>query len=115
MVADIYAAANVARILDGNKGQTIGFSELASNTFNGERQLGATSYPRGPNVMLWDSTQTVKILFQGTKAVGVEVLGNDHGPLRAMANKEVIVCSGVQGSAKLLLLRYSYFLQLIKS
>jgi choline dehydrogenase len=112
MVADIYETASIPRILDVNKGQTIGYSELASNTFNGKRQWAATAYVPGPNVTLWASTHTSKIIFHGDQAVGVELLENTHGATRIMANKEVIVCSGAQGSAQLLLLRYSPLVKL---
>ena len=60
--------------------------------------------PRGKNVTLWPSTQAIKLLFAGTRVLGVDVLRNGF-PSTATARKEVIVSGGAQNSPKLLLLR----------
>jgi choline dehydrogenase-like flavoprotein len=106
MVESIYQTAGLPRIPDGdiNGGRTIGYTEGTSSTFNGERQWSASGYALGPNVTLWSTTTVEKLLFEGNKAVGVALLPNADGGEHVMANKEVIVCSGAQGSPKLLLL-----------
>ncbi|KAG4437105.1 hypothetical protein IFR05_007403 [Cadophora sp. M221] len=102
MVADIHEAAGQKRNYDINSGETIGYSEFPNATFNGRRQWAAI-YPRGKNVTLWASTQATKLLFTGTKVVGVEVV-RDGSPTTITSQNEVIVSSGAQNSPKLLLL-----------
>jgi choline dehydrogenase-like flavoprotein len=106
MVEDIYQSAGLPRIPGGdiNGGHTIGFAESTSSTFNGERQWSASGYALGPNVTLWSKTVVQKLFFEGNKAVGVALIPNADGGKHVMAKKEVIICSGAQGSPKLLLL-----------
>jgi hypothetical protein len=56
MIADMYETAGVPRTLDGNLGNTLGYSELATSTFNGKRKWSASCCLPGPNIMLWTST-----------------------------------------------------------
>ena len=108
MVKDIYETAGIPRTQNGdcNAGHTIGYSEFANSTVDGERQWSASCYSFGPNVTLWSRTQVQKLLFEGSKAVGVSLLPNANGGTHVRARKEVLVCGGAQGSPKLLLLRY---------
>jgi choline dehydrogenase-like flavoprotein len=106
MIEDIYSQAGVPRIDDVNSGKTIGFSELACNTFNGERQYAPVCYSRGNNVTVWVGTSVARLIFEDTRAVGVELLESRNGVQKVLAKKEVIVSGGCQGSPKLLLLRY---------
>ncbi|PVH80318.1 GMC oxidoreductase [Cadophora sp. DSE1049] len=102
MIADIHETAGQKRNDDMNSGDTLGYSEFANATLNGQRQWAALC-PRGKNVTLWSSTQAIKLLFAGTQAVGVDVL-HDGSAGTATAGKEVIVSSGAQNTSKLLLL-----------
>jgi len=76
MIAFIYDTAGIQKNLDGNDGDLLDYFEFASNTFEGERQRGADFYPRGENVTFWTERVVSKLLVEGAKAVGVEVLGN---------------------------------------
>jgi choline dehydrogenase-like flavoprotein len=105
MVEDIYSTAGVHRIEDMNSGKTIGVAEYATSTFNGERQFGAVCYPRGRNVTVWTDTTAARLIIEGTKATGVQLMENERGVQQVRAKKEVIVTCGAQGSPKLLLLR----------
>jgi choline dehydrogenase-like flavoprotein len=51
--------------------------------------------------------QVESIIFNGLRATGVRVVGRAGGQVSVHANKEIILCSGAYGSAKLLLLRYA--------
>jgi hypothetical protein len=57
-------------------------------------------------VTTWTKTVAERLIFGGKKVTGVEVMREAGEKVKVFAGKEVLVCSGVQGSAKLLLLRY---------
>ena len=74
---------------------------------DGKRQSTAVAYLnpalKRPNLSLRTSAQATRLLFDGTRCVGVEY--NRQGAIEtAYAEREVIVCSGVMESPKLLLL-----------
>jgi hypothetical protein len=58
-------------------------------------------------VTTWTKTVAERLLFEGKKVTGVEVTREVGEKVEVFTKREVLVCSGVQGSAKLLLLRYS--------
>jgi choline dehydrogenase-like flavoprotein len=91
-----------------NSGKTIGYSEFASNTFKSERQYGPVCYAKGINVTVWTEMIATRLIIEGMKIIGVELMDNAHSARTALARKEVISSSGVQGSTKLLLLRYKF-------
>jgi choline dehydrogenase-like flavoprotein len=78
---------------------------------NGERWNAARAYlhegvgramSRHPNLRVMTETQAVRIVFDGTRAIGVEVRRN--GELRLLsARREVIVSGGAFGSPQLLM------------
>lgn len=109
LTEDIYSIARIPRNDDMNSGRTIGYSEFSSNTFKGERQYGPICYEKGINVTVWTENTATRLIIEEGKVKGLELINNTHGPRKVLARKEVISCSGVQGSTKLLLLRYCYF------
>lgn len=109
MVKAAYESTGVGWIPYINTGDPIGYSEGAQNTYNGFRQYSAKCYLFGDNVTAWNHAITEKLLVARKNVTGVRVLRNSGDretvDCGLMAKKEVIVSSGVQGSAKLLLLR----------
>ena len=81
----------------------MGYAEFASNSYDRKRQWVAKCYPRRKNVTIWADTLASRLIIEGKKVVGVEVIGKRKKVVRA--RKEVLVCSGPIGSLKLLLLR----------
>jgi hypothetical protein len=88
----------------------LGFAELAANTYDGKRYWSSNSYEAGTNVTTWVQIVAEKIIFEGKRATGVQVSHSTGSKtpdrVTVFARKEILVTSGVQGSAKLLLLRY---------
>jgi hypothetical protein len=121
MIAQAYESVGVPWIPDANAGAVLGYCEDAQNTYNGKRHYAADSYKLGENVNVWHDTLVEKVIFQGKKAVGVQISRYlSCGKLEKVnvaARIEILVCGGVQGSAKLLLLRHvsigSIFLYLL--
>ncbi len=75
------------------------------NTYNGRRHSSATAYLKPAlgrnNLVLRTGAAVQRILFKGTRAVGVEV--RENGELRRYrARKEVILSAGAIGSPQLL-------------
>jgi choline dehydrogenase-like flavoprotein len=99
----------VPRILDHNSGAVLGFAELAANNYEGKRYWSSNCYKFGNNVTTWVHTLAAKILFDGKRATSVQLIRKAGAGMSARvtvtARKEIILSSGVQGSAKLLLLR----------
>ena len=56
-----------------------------------------------PNLEVRSHAHAAKLLFEGRKAVGIEYL-RDGKPEQARASREIVVCSGVIDSPKLLML-----------
>lgn len=108
-MSQAYESLGTKRLPDLNSGDILGYCEGQYCTYHGKRQFASKCYPRGQNVTTWVETLVEKLLFVGNRAVGVQVIrsGEDGTSESATvtARKEVIVSSGVQGSAKLLLLR----------
>jgi choline dehydrogenase-like flavoprotein len=106
MVAKINESIGATRVSDGNAGKTLGYFEIANNTFEGKRQWSSACYGLGTNVTVQCSTVVARLVVIDQKVEGVELLtgaGSDRTII--CAKDEVILCSGVQGSAKILLLR----------
>lgn len=107
MVFQAYESAGVKWLPDCGTGEIRGYCECTQNTYDGKRYYAANSYGLGENVTVWTRCVAEKLVFEGMRVVGVEALRMPCGErARVIASREVIVCSGVQGSAKLLLLRY---------
>ncbi|KAI8582140.1 hypothetical protein K450DRAFT_285409 [Umbelopsis ramanniana AG] len=88
--------------LDLNSGNPIGVGASASTVYEGMRCTSSSAHiqPDKQNLTILVKSQATKILFEGTKAVGVEVNGNTS----VYASKEVILSSGSFDTPKLLLL-----------
>ena len=110
MVSQAYESIGVKWNPDKDSGDMLGYCEASANTYDGKRQWAANNYQLQSNVTIWTDTLAEKIVFEGKRAVGVQISRAESGKtpevMTVMARKEILVCSGVQGSAKLLLLRY---------
>jgi choline dehydrogenase-like flavoprotein len=107
MIAEINRSSGATRVFDGNAGKTLGYFEIANNILDGKRQWSSACYKLGSNVTVQCSTQVSRLIIIDQKVQGVEVLTGIGGDKTIICVKdEVILCSGVQGSAKILLLRY---------
>jgi choline dehydrogenase-like flavoprotein len=110
MVFQAYEAAGVKWLPDCGTGDILGYCESTQNTYNGKRHYAANCYKLEPNVTIWTKTLAKNLIVEGKKVIGVEVtrMGQSGAAksVQVLAGKEVLVCSGVQGSPKLLLLRY---------
>lgn len=90
---------------DGDLGGVMGYNDM--NFEGDERRNTYTAYLRqhmnNPQFTLHTKSLTHKILFEGTKAVGVEAVikGKKH---ILHANREVILCAGALETPKLLML-----------
>jgi choline dehydrogenase-like flavoprotein len=107
MVAQAYESVGVKHNPDLNSGTVLGYSEAVQSTYDGKRQWAANSYKIQSNVTIWTDTVAEKIIFDNDRAVGIQCSPNTAlgSANKVTARKEILVCSGVQGSAKLLLLR----------
>lgn len=115
MIFEAYESAGVKWIPDCATGDILGYCEVTQNTYDGKRSYAANSYQLGSNVTTWTGTLAEKLIFEPTGLGEVEIQGVEisrttssglNESMIVCARKEVLVCSGVQGSAKLLLLRY---------
>jgi len=110
MLFQAYESAGVKWLPDCGTGEILGYCEMTQNTYDGKRQYAVNCYKLGPNVTTWTKTLAEKLIFYGSKVIGVEVTRMVKSvtaeSVKVIARKEVLICSGVQGSSKLLLLRY---------
>ncbi|RJS93721.1 choline dehydrogenase [Salinisphaera sp. Q1T1-3] len=92
---------------DMNGHQQEGFGPMFMTTKDGVRWSTANAYLRGvmrrPNLTVMTRTQTRRIVFDGTRATGIEV---DRNGAREVfeARREVICCAGAINSPQLLML-----------
>ena len=105
LVADLYESVGVQRNPDLNSGEVLGYGEICSSTFEGKRQWASQSYKLGPNVEVLTNAQVELLLFADERVSGVKITVSGSESCILEARKEVIVCAGAVGSAKLLLLR----------
>jgi choline dehydrogenase-like flavoprotein len=97
--------AGIPRTTDFNTGSNEGISYFHVNQKNGRRWSAARGFLKPalsrPNLKLEINAQATRILFEGTRAVGVEVL--QQGALRRIhARKEVILSAGAVASPQIL-------------
>ncbi|KAH8552859.1 glucose-methanol-choline oxidoreductase [Umbelopsis sp. PMI_123] len=85
-----------------NSGNPIGVGMSAATQHDGMRITSALAHirPDTPNLTIMSLSQVTKILFEGIKAIGVQV----NGDTSLYASKEVILCAGAVDTPKLLLL-----------
>lgn len=90
---------------NGERQEGVGMYQLTIR--DGERQSTATAFLRPamgrPNLTVSTYALAHRILFDGTRAIGVSFLQNGE-QWKAMARREVIICSGAINSPQLLLL-----------
>ncbi|WP_212645327.1 GMC family oxidoreductase N-terminal domain-containing protein [Delftia sp. PE138] len=92
---------------NGAAQQGLGYYQLTQ--WNARRASAATGFidpvrMRRPNLTIQLQTQALRVLVQGRRAVGVEVVsGTSRTPFSVHASREVIVCSGAIGSPRLLM------------
>jgi choline dehydrogenase len=97
--------AGIPRVSDFNTGSNEGISYFHVNQKSGRRWSAARGFLRPalarPNLTLEIHAHATRILFEGKRAVGIEILQN--GTLRRIhARKEVILSAGAIVSPKLL-------------
>lgn len=98
---------------DNNDGNAEGLAIAQFNTDNGVRRTSATAFlhpearSRLDNLTIITDTLCSKVLFEGKRAVGVELLSatDQSSPLtRVRTAREVILCAGAFASPQILLL-----------
>jgi choline dehydrogenase len=97
--------AGIPRVSDFNTGSNEGISYFHVNQKNGRRWSAARGFLRPalsrPNLKVETHAHATRILFEGKRAIGVEIL--QHGKLRRiLARKEVILSAGAIASPQLL-------------
>jgi choline dehydrogenase len=98
--------AGVARIDDYNGASQEGVSVLQQNAADGLRYSSSIGYLDGhrrPGLTILTRVNVARVVIEGSRAVGVEVL-TATGREIIRAAREVILCAGVFGSAQLLML-----------
>jgi choline dehydrogenase-like flavoprotein len=100
-------AAGYPVIADASSGTTEGFARSQYTIRNGRRSSAAVAYLKPvlkrKNLEVRTKVLTTKILLEGTRAVGVEIV--EHGQVaRIHADREVILSSGAFNSPQLLML-----------
>jgi choline dehydrogenase len=92
---------------DSNGASQEGFGTFQNTIREGRRHSTAVGYLHPvmsrPNLTVWTDTLATRVLFDGTRAVGVASL-KDGSEQQVGANKEVILCGGTINSPQLLLL-----------
>jgi choline dehydrogenase len=110
-ILDAFAAAaheaGIPATEDFNRGSNEGVGYFEVNQKKGVRWNTAKAFLRPvvgrPNLQVWTGALTSRVLLENRRAIGVEVLPAGGGdPLRALAHREVVLCSGAIGSPQLL-------------
>jgi choline dehydrogenase len=90
---------------NGTSQEGVGFFQVTQK--NGKRHSAAAAYLKPamqrPNLNVRTSAHTTRIIFEQTRAVGIEFIYAGKTE-RANANREVILCSGAINSPQLLML-----------
>jgi choline dehydrogenase len=99
--------AGYARTDDMNGYRQEGFGPMDRTTWRGRRWSAAMAYLRPalarPNLTVASRSLVLRVLFEGTRAVGVEYALNGN-IVRARARREVIVAGGAINSPQILML-----------
>jgi choline dehydrogenase len=97
--------AGIPRVSDFNTGSNEGISYFHVNQKNGRRWSAARGFLRPalsrPNLKVETHAHATRILFEGRRAIGVELLQNGTRR-RILARKEVILSAGAIASPQLL-------------
>lgn len=104
---DACAAVGLRRVDDFNTGVQDGFNWHDFNIRKGRRQSTAVAFLRPalkrPNLRVLTGAQATKVLFEGTRAVGVEYAMHDARHT-VQANREIVLAGGAINTPHLLLL-----------
>ena len=110
-ILDAFAAAaaqaGIPPTEDFNRGDNEGVGYFEVNQKGGLRWNASKAFLRPvlgrPNLQLWSGAHTSRLLMDGTRVTGVEVLPAGGGaPLQALAACEVVLCAGAIGTPHLL-------------
>ena len=110
-ILDAFAAAaaqaGIAPTADFNRGDNEGVGYFEVNQKRGVRWNTSKAFlrpvARRPNLQVWTATHASRLLLDGRRVSGVEVLATGGGaPRQAMAAREVILCTGAVGTPQLL-------------
>jgi choline dehydrogenase len=105
-IAALAGTAGVREIDDYNAGSQEGAGVFQENASNGLRYSSSVAYLDNhglANLDIRTGVRITKLVIRNGRAVAVEVM-TDSGPQTIRAEREVIVCAGVFGSAQLLML-----------
>ena len=90
---------------DVNGFQQEGFARFDANLYRGRRLSAARAYlhpnKRRPNLEIRAHSQVARVLFDGTRAIGVEVMRKGGGVERILGG-EVVLCGGAFNTPQLL-------------
>ncbi|KAK0713919.1 hypothetical protein B0T26DRAFT_678194 [Lasiosphaeria miniovina] len=89
---------------DVHGGTMRGLWKCTNSIYRGVRSSAWLYVAGKPNVTVLARTHSKRLVLEGNRAVGVEVIGPDGSELTFRARREVVVSSGVFESPKLLLL-----------
>lgn len=99
-------AAGFGRTADYNGASQLGFGRVQANQRNGRRvnpfDVFLAPHLKSSRVRLFDGALARRILFDGTRAVGIEITRGGMVQ-RIMARRKVVVCAGAIASPALLL------------
>ena len=102
------AAAGFARNPDYNGAQQEGFGRSQYTIRDGRRSSSARAYLRPArhrrNLLVETGAHVTRVLLEGTRAVGVELIKGSGDRVGVRASREVIVCAGTFNSPQLLML-----------
>ncbi len=110
-ILDAFAAAareaGIPATEDFNRGSNEGVGYFEVNQKRGMRWNTSKAFLRPvvgrENLQVWTGAQTSRVLLEGGRAVGIEVLPVQGGEaIRARANREVVLCTGAIGTPQLL-------------
>ncbi|AKJ66976.1 glucose-methanol-choline oxidoreductase [Pandoraea thiooxydans] len=111
-VADRFVRAMQRRGLsfatDFNAGALSGVGYMQTTTWRGQRCSAADAFlapiMADPNLTLVTRATVLRVVLEGTRAVGVEYMVSGNAPVQARASAQVIVCAGAFATPKLLML-----------
>ena len=110
-ILDAFAAAaseaGIPATEDFNRGNNEGVGYFEVNQKRGVRWNTSKAFLRPvagrPNLQVWTGALTSRVLLEGTRAAGIEVLPIEGGaPITARAAREVVLCTGAVGTPQLL-------------
>lgn len=91
---------------DINSGQQEGVGHLLATIHKGRRQSAATAFLHPvkdrPNLTVMTASMVRRVVFQGVRAVGIELADAHGGASTVRCRREVILCAGALGSPQIL-------------